>query len=143
MEYLDANNTLHPVEMGCYGLGLERTMASIVEQHHDDDGIIWPLSVAPYQVAIVIVSMKDEEQVRIANELYETLKAEGYDVLLDDRKERPGVKFKDMELIGIPYRITVGRGIAQGNVELRARGAHENEEVAIENVVTYLQDKLQ
>ncbi len=143
LEYLDANNTLHPVEMGCYGLGLERTMASIVEQHHDDDGIIWPLSVAPYQVAIVIVSMKDEEQVRIANELYETLKAEGYDVLLDDRKERPGVKFKDMELIGIPYRITVGRGIAQGNVELRARGAHENEEVAIENVVTYLQDKLQ
>ena len=118
-------------------------MASIVEQHHDDDGIIWPLSVAPYQVAIVIVSMKDEEQVRIANELYETLKAEGYDVLLDDRKERPGVKFKDMELIGIPYRITVGRGIAQGNVELRARGAHENEEVAIENVVTYLQNKLQ
>lgn len=143
LEYLDANNTLHPVEMGCYGLGLERTMASIVEQHHDDDGIIWPLSVAPYQVAIVIVSMKDEEQVRIANEFYETLKAEGYDVLLDDRKERPGVKFKDMELIGIPYRITVGRGIAQGNVELRARGAHENEEVAIENVVTYLQDKLQ
>lgn len=143
LEYLDANNTLHPVEMGCYGLGLERTMASIVEQHHDDDGIIWPLSVAPYQVAIVIVSMKDEEQVRIANELYETLKAEGYDVLLDDRKERPGVKFKDMELIGIPYRITVGRGIAQGNVELRARGAHENEEVAIENVVTYLQNKLQ
>ena len=143
LEYLDANNTLHPVEMGCYGLGLERTLASIVEQHHDDDGIIWPLSVAPYQVAIVIVSMKDEEQVRIANELYETLKAEGYDVLLDDRKERPGVKFKDMELIGIPYRITVGRGIAQGNVELRARGAHENEEVAIENVVTYLQDKLQ
>ena len=143
LEYLDANNTLHPVEMGCYGLGLERTLASIVEQHHDDDGIIWPLSVAPYQVAIVIVSMKDEEQVRIANELYETLKAEGYDVLLDDRKERPGVKFKVMELIGIPYRITVGRGIAQGNVELRARGAHENEEVAIENVVTYLQDKLQ
>lgn len=143
LEYLDANNTLHPVEMGCYGLGLERTMASIVEQHYDDDGIIWPLSVAPYQVAIVIVSMKDEEQVRIANELYETLKAEGYDVLLDDRKERPGVKFKDMELIGIPYRITVGRGIAQGNVELRARGAHENEEVAIENVVTYLQNKLQ
>ena len=143
LEYLDANNTLHPVEMGCYGLGLERTMASIVEQHHDDDGIIWPLSVAPYQVAIVIISMKDEEQVRIANELYETLKAEGYDVLLDDRKERPGVKFKDMELIGIPYRITVGRGIAQGNVELRARGAHENEEVAIENVVTYLQNKLQ
>ena len=141
LEYLDANNTLHPVEMGCYGLGLERTLASIVEQHHDDDGIIWPLSVAPYQVAIVIVSMKDEEQVRIANELYETLKAEGYDVLLDDRKERPGVKFKDMELIGIPYRITVGRGIAQGNVELRARGAHENEEVAIENVVTYLQNK--
>ena len=134
LEYLDKENKLHPVEMGCYGFGLERCMASIVEQHNDEAGILWPLSVAPYEVAIVIVSLKDEEQVRIANELYETLKAKGIDVLLDDRNERPGVKFKDMELIGIPYRITVGRGIKDGMVEFRARDAQANEDVEISEI---------
>lgn len=138
LEYLDANNQLHPVQMGCYGFGLERCMASIVEQHNDDAGIIWPLAVAPYQVAIVIVSMKDEEQVRIANELYHDLSAAGVEVLLDDRKERPGVKFKDMELIGIPYRITVGRGINEGMVEFRARTASENENIALSDIVEYV-----
>ena len=121
--------------MGCYGFGLERCMASIVEQHNDEQGIIWPVNVAPYVVAIVIVSMKDEEQVRIANELYDTLKAQGVDVVLDDRNERPGVKFKDMELVGIPYRITVGRGIKEGKVEFRARTADANEEVALDAIV--------
>lgn len=135
LEYLDKENKLHPVEMGCYGFGLERCMASIVEQHNDEQGIIWPVSVAPYTVAIVIVSMKDEEQIRIANELYETLKAQGVDVLLDDRNERPGVKFKDMELVGIPYRITIGRGIKEGKVEFRARTADANEEVALDAIV--------
>lgn len=140
LEYLDANNKLHPVQMGCYGFGLERCMASIVEQHYDDAGIVWPLSVAPYQVAIVIVSMKDEEQIRIANELYESLRDAGIDVLLDDRNERPGVKFKDMELIGIPYRITVGRGISEGNVEFRARTASENENIALNAVTEYIRN---
>lgn len=135
LEYLDKENKLHPVEMGCYGFGLERCMASIVEQHNDEQGIIWPVNVAPYVVAIVIVSMKDEEQVRIANELYDTLKAQGVDVVLDDRNERPGVKFKDMELVGIPYRITVGRGIKEGKVEFRARTADANEEVALDAIV--------
>ncbi len=134
LEYQDENNKLHPVTMGCYGFGLGRAMAAVVEQHHDDAGIIWPTSIAPYQVAIVIVSMKDEEQVRIANELYDELKACGIDVILDDRKERPGVKFKDMELIGIPYRITVGRGIKEGNVEFRARISSENEEISINDI---------
>lgn len=143
LEYLDKENKLHPVEMGCYGFGLERCMASIVEQHNDEYGIQWPVSVAPYEVAIVIVSMKDEEQIHIANELYDALKAKGIDVLLDDRNERPGVKFKDMELIGIPYRITVGRGIKEGKVEFRARTAQENEEVCLsdikEKIATLLQ----
>mgnify|MGYP000073833021 len=103
-------------------------MAAIVEQHNDASGIIWPASVAPYQVAIVVVAIKDEEQMRVATALYEELSAAGIDVVLDDRKERPGVKFKDMELIGIPYRITVGRGAVDGKVEFRARTASENEE---------------
>ena len=142
LEYQDVNNKLHPVQMGCYGFGLERCMAAIVEQHNDESGIIWPQSVAPFEVAIVIVSIKDEEQVRIANELYEAMKKAGIDVLLDDRKERPGVKFKDMELIGIPYRITVGRGIGEGVVEFRERTASENENVTIEEIVQVVKDKL-
>lgn len=143
LEYQDVDNKLHPVEMGCYGFGLERCMAAIVEQHNDEAGIIWPASVAPFEVAVVVVSNKDEEQMRIGNELYEALKKEGIDVLLDDRKERPGVKFKDMELIGIPYRITVGRGIKEGKVEFRARTAAENNEVALDEVITLIQKELQ
>lgn len=140
LEYLDANNQLHPAVMGCYGFGLERCMAAIVEQHNDEHGIIWPMAVAPYQVAIVIVSMKDEEQIRIANELYETLCTIGYDVLLDDRNERPGVKFKDLELIGIPVRITVGRGIADGKVEFRKRTDTQSEDIAIDEVIDVIKN---
>lgn len=143
LEYQDVDNKLHPVEMGCYGFGLERCMAAIVEQHNDEAGIIWPASVAPFEVAVVVVSNKDEEQMRIGNKLYGALKKEGIDVLLDDRKERPGVKFKDMELIGIPYRITVGRGIKEGKVEFRARTAAENNEVALDEVITLIQKELQ
>lgn len=143
LEYQDVDNKLHPVEMGCYGFGLERCMAAIVEQHNDEAGIIWPASVAPFEVAVVVVSNKDEEQMRIGKKLYGALKKEGIDVLLDDRKERPGVKFKDMELIGIPYRITVGRGIKEGKVEFRARTAAENNEVALDEVITLIQKELQ
>lgn len=142
LEYQDVNNKLHPVEMGCYGFGLERCMAAIVEQHNDASGIIWPASVAPFEVAVVVVSSKDEEQMRIGNELYEALKKEGVDVLLDDRKERPGVKFKDMELIGIPYRITVGRGIKDGNVEFRARTASESSDIALSEVIELVKKEL-
>ena len=143
LEYQDVDNKLHPVEMGCYGFGLERCMAAIVEQHNDEAGIIWPASVAPFEVAVVVVSSKDEEQMRIGNELYEALKKEGIDVLLDDRKERPGVKFKDMELIGIPYRITVGRGIQERKVEFRARTAAENREIALGEVIKLVKEELQ
>ncbi len=142
LEYQDENNKLHPVVMGCYGFGLERCMASIVEQHNDEAGIIWPVSVAPFTVAIVVVANKDEAQMRIGNELYEVLRKEGIDVLLDDRKERPGVKFKDMELIGIPYRITVGKGIKEGKVEFRERTALENQEISIEDAVAFIKEKL-
>ena len=133
LQYLDKDNQLQPVVMGSYGIGLERCMAAIVEQHNDEHGIIWPLSVAPFAVSIVIISLKDEQQCEAASQLYDQLRALGAEVLLDDRDERPGVKFKDMELIGIPYRITVGRGISEGKVELVSRADGTKREVALED----------
>ena len=133
LQYLDKDNQLQPVVMGSYGIGLERCMAAIVEQHNDEHGIIWPLSVAPFAVSIVIISMKDEQQCEAASQLYDQLRALGAEVLLDDRDERPGVKFKDMELIGTPYRITVGRGISEGKVELVSRADGTKREVALED----------
>lgn len=132
--YTDANNQLQPVWMGSYGIGLERCMAAVVEQHNDASGIIWPAEIAPFKLAIVPVSAKDEQQVSIANALYEYCQSKKYDVLLDDRNERPGVKFKDMELIGIPYRITVGRGIQNGNVEFVTRANGEKTEISLEDI---------
>jgi len=132
--YTDANNQLQPVWMGSYGIGLERCMAAVVEQHNDASGIIWPAEIAPFKLAIVPVSAKDEQQVSIANALYEYCQSKKYDVLLDDRNERPGVKFKDMELIGIPYRITVGRGIQNGNVEFVTRANGEKTEISLDDI---------
>lgn len=132
--YTDANNQLQPVWMGSYGIGLERCMAAVVEQHHDDAGIIWPEEIAPFKWAIVLVSSKDEMQVKISEELYAYCKEKGYDVLFDDRNERPGVKFKDMELIGIPHRITVGRGAKDGIVEVVDRKTQTKQEVSIEEI---------
>ena len=125
--YTDTNNKLQPVVMGSYGLGPGRVMAALVEQKHDENGIIWPVSVAPYKVAVVIINNKFEDQVKLANELYDTFKAQGIDVILDDRDERAGVKFKDMDLIGVPVRITVGKLAGEGKVEYKLRTAQEAE----------------
>ena len=125
--YTDANNQLQPVWMGSYGIGLERCMAAVADQHHDDFGIKWPVEIAPFRLAIVPVSLKDEEQVKIANDLYEYC------------NERPGVKFKDMELIGVPYRITVGRGIKEGKLEWTDRYTGEKTEIAIEDVYSEIE----
>ncbi len=141
LQYLDSNNKLQDVWMGSYGIGPARAMAALCEQNIDENGINWPKDIAPFQVAIVIISMKDEKQVEIANQIYNSLKAKGIDVLLDDRDERPGVKFKDMELIGIPYRITVGKGIQDGNVEFKARTS-DKEDIKIEDVVQKVLDEL-
>lgn len=141
LQYTDANNQLQDVWMGSYGIGPARAMAAIAEQKADENGINWPVNVAPYSIAIVIISTKDEQQVKIANELYDSLRNEGIDVLLDDRDERPGVKFKDMELIGIPYRITVGKGIVDGNVEFKSR-VGEKEDVAISDIVNKVKEIL-
>lgn len=142
LQYLDKNNKLQPVVMGSYGIGLERCMAAVVEQHNDEHGIIWPISIAPYSVSIVIISMKDEKQKQAAEEMYEALENAGIEVLLDDRDERPGVKFKDMELIGIPYRVTVGRGIADGKVELVDRSSNEKIEISVEDCIERLKNAL-
>ncbi len=119
--YSDVNNEKKPVIMGSYGLGIGRAMAAIVEQKHDDFGILWPISVAPYKVAIVPLDTKNEEMMKAANDLYDRLNAAGIDTLMDDREERPGVKFKDMDLIGIPMRVTFGKAFKDHQVEFKLR----------------------
>ena len=133
-KFIDEDGKEKPFIMGCYGIGVTRTVASIIEQHHDENGIIWPLEVAPYHVSVVAVNSKDEDQMRIATEIYEELRAIGVDALLDDRKERAGVKFKDSELMGIPMRVTVGKKIGDGEVEFKLRAGGENETIKIEEV---------
>ncbi|NME83976.1 proline--tRNA ligase [Clostridium sp. SM-530-WT-3G] len=131
--FIDEDGKEKPFVMGCYGIGVTRTMASIIEQHHDENGIIWPLAVAPYHVSVIPVNVKDEEQVRVANELYDELISMGVEALLDDRNERAGVKFKDSELMGIPMRVTVGKKIGDGEVEFKLRDG-EMEVVKISDV---------
>ncbi len=133
--YADEKQQEHPIQMGCYGIGVTRTLAAIVEQHHDDDGIIWPVSVAPYHVIITLVKPQDEAQAAAAQKIYDELQAAGVEVLLDDRKERPGVKFKDADLIGIPIRITVGRLASEGKVEYKLRREQDKTEVTIEEAI--------
>lgn len=138
--YLDQTGTEQPMVMGCYGIGISRVLSAIVEQHHDDNGILWPASVSPYQVHIIQVSAKDETQTAAALQLAQQLEAEGIEVLLDDRDERPGVKFKDADLMGIPYRITVGKYAGEGKVEYKERFLQQGAELisleeAVERVV--------
>lgn len=133
--YKDENQEEKPIVMGCYGIGVSRTMAAIVEQHHDENGIIWPMSVAPYHVIISLVKPGDETQAKVAEDIYEQLCAAGVEVMLDDRDERPGVKFKDADLLGIPVRITVGRGAADGVVEYKLRRDVEKEELPVAEAI--------
>jgi len=119
--FLDEEGKENPMVMGCYGIGINRTMAAVIEQHHDDHGIRWPAAVAPYAALVVPVMVTDPVQRQVAEALYERLRDAGLDVLLDDRDERPGVKFKDADLVGIPLRLTVGRKAADGLVEYKER----------------------
>ena len=128
--YLDAEGRERPIEMGCYGIGISRLMAAAVEQNHDANGIIWPLSIAPFQLVLLPINYNDEATREAADSLYEELQRRGVEVLLDDRDERPGVKFKDADLIGIPLRITIGaKGLQKGSLELRWR--HEGKAIEI------------
>ena len=135
LQYADVDNKLQDVWMGSYGIGLGRTMAAIVEQNHDDKGIIWPENIAPFKYIILIMSSKDETQNKVANELYDKLMSNGIEAILDDRDERPGVKFNDAELIGIPYRITVGKKAGEGIVEFKHRTAEKAEEITIDELL--------
>lgn len=129
--YTDQDNQLKPVVMGCYGIGIARILAAYVEQHHDDNGIMFSNELAPYDVAIVIANAKDDVQVALAEEIYRELQSRGLEVLLDNRDLRAGVKFKDMDLIGIPKRITVGRKASEGIVEYKERNSSDVLEVEV------------
>jgi prolyl-tRNA synthetase len=127
-----------PLVMGCYGLGVSRLAQSAIEQSHDKDGMIWPVAIAPYHVIISVPNVKDDAQMAVAEQLYATLNQAGIETLLDDRDERAGVKFKDADLVGIPFRLVTGRGIAEGKVELVKRATKETTNLDIDAVVDYL-----
>ena len=133
--YLDENGKTQPYIMGCYGIGISRTAAAAVEAHYDEHGIKWPISIAPYHVVIVPVNVNDELQMKVANEMYEKLISSAVEVVLDDRDERAGVKFKDADLIGFPFRITVGKTITDGLVEFKVRETEEVTTITPEDAV--------
>lgn len=136
---LDENGRQLPIIMGCYGIGVSRLLSAIVEQHSDENGIVWPRSIAPFDVHVIPVNVKKEEQVELSEKVTELLENAGYKVLVDDRKERPGVKFADSDLIGIPARITVGKRAAEGIVEIKLRRTGETLEVKLDELLNSLQ----
>ena len=138
LNYSDEFNNLKPVVMGSYGIGLGRCMAAVVEQHNDDKGIIWPDAIAPFKTSIVIVNTKDEIQNTVANDLYDELMKNNIDTILDDRNERLGVKLNDMDLIGVPYRIVVGKRASEGIIELKRRDSDENLEIKVSKILEYI-----
>ena len=138
--FIDEDGKEKPFVMGCYGIGVTRTMASVIEQNNDENGIIWPLAIAPYQVNVIPVNIKDENQMKVASELYEQLKTTGAVVVLDDRNERAGVKFKDSDLMGVPMRITVGKKVNDGEVEFKLRTS-EVVNVKIEDVLNKVREE--
>lgn len=139
---LDENGRSKPMIMGCYGIGVSRVMAAIAEQYNDEKGFVWPANIAPYHIHLIAVNMKNEEQASLSEELYRSMKKAGYEVLLDDRIERPGVKFADADLIGLPIRITVGKKASEGIVELKVRKTGEMEEVHINDLQSIISAKI-
>lgn len=142
LTYLDKNNKPQYVQMGCYGIGTARCISAIVEQNHDDKGIVWPKEVAPFRVAIVVINTKNEKQMKAAEELYNDLTALNIDTLLDDRDERPGVKFNDMDLIGIPVRITIGNKIEDDIIEIKTRNGKVDKTIKLEELEETLKEVL-
>lgn len=139
----DVDGNSHPIVMGSYGIGVERNMAAVIETHHDERGMVWPVSIAPFEVVITVLRPDDDAAREASETLYGQLTAAGIEVLLDDRAERPGVKFADAELIGIPWRITVGpRGVAAGKVELTERASMETTEPGLDEVVALVSENV-
>jgi prolyl-tRNA synthetase len=134
--FLDAEGKETPAEMGCYGIGVTRIVAAAIEQSHDKDGIVWPVPLSPYEVAVLDLQQDDQNVVATATRIYDELTAAGVEVLYDDRNERAGVKFKDADLIGLPFRIAVGKkGLAEGVVEVKRRNGTEVRKMKIDEVV--------
>ncbi|WP_456465629.1 proline--tRNA ligase [Desulfurobacterium sp.] len=133
--FVDENGKEKPMVMGCYGIGVTRVMAAAVEQNYDEWGIIWPVAIAPFEVEVIPVNVKNSQQMEIAERIYKELVSKGIDVLMDDRDERAGFKFKDADLIGIPYQIIVGRKVSEGVVEVKIRRTGEKREVPVEQAV--------
>ena len=137
-QILDENGRQKPIIMGCYGIGVSRLLSAIVEQHCDEHGMIWPKEIAPFDIHVVPINMKKAEQAKLAQELTATLEAAGYSVLVDDRNERPGVKFADSDLIGLPVRITVGKKASEGIVEIKLRQSGETVEIKQDELLNTL-----
>ena len=131
--FLDAGEQLHPIIMGCYGIGINRILAALIETNYDKAGIIWPVALAPYEVIVIPVNVMEPESRRVGEELHDALESAGIDVLLDDRDQRAGVKFKDADLIGLPLRVVIGeRGLKQGKIEVKWRWDEKPEMIDLE-----------
>jgi prolyl-tRNA synthetase len=141
--YLDENGTEQVIEMGCYGIGVGRTAAAAIEQNHDENGIIWPVPIAPFQVILLSLDPGKEEIHAVAEKIYDDLIQAGVEVLFDEREERPGVKFKDADLLGMPLRVTVGgRGVKEGVAELKERATGKEQKIPLEKVVKAVEEFL-
>jgi prolyl-tRNA synthetase len=141
--FLDAEGTERTIVMGCYGIGVTRMVAAVIEQRHDENGIQWPFSVAPYHVHVVPVNVKDERTRTTGESVYEGLVAAGVETLLDDRDERPGIKFKDADLLGMPLRVTVGeKGLRDGVVEIRDRSTGSTDRVPVGEAVEAIRGRV-
>ncbi|MBU8906977.1 proline--tRNA ligase [Desertibacillus haloalkaliphilus] len=139
--FLDENGKAQPMIMGCYGIGVSRTVAAIVEQSHDENGLVWPKEVTPFDIHLVAINSKNADQKELADQLYEQLRQDRFDVLYDDRPERAGVKFKDSDLLGLPIRVGVGKRAAEGIVEVKLRKSGEMFEVEVSNLKAFLEEQ--
>jgi prolyl-tRNA synthetase len=137
---LDAEGKQVPIVMGSYGIGVERILSAAIEQNHDADGIVWPKAIAPFDAVVTVTNIKQKEMAEAGERLYDELRRAGLEVLLDDRDERAGVKFKDADLVGIPLRITVGKKVADGNVELFERASKRSTDVGLDEVAAKVQE---
>lgn len=137
--FLDNQGKAQPLIMGCYGIGISRTLSAIVEQNNDDNGIIWPKSVTPFDLHLITINPKKDDQRELGDQLYDQLNGQ-FDILYDDRKERAGVKFNDADLIGLPMRVVVGKRAEEGIVEVKQRLNGESEEIHVNDLENYLKD---
>lgn len=141
-QFTNEEGTREDILMGCYGIGVSRVLMAIIEQNNDDKGIIWPKALAPFDVHMIVIDPKNENQAKLSNQLEKELNQKKIDVLVDERKERPGVKFTESDLIGIPIRITIGKNIDKGFVEVKFRNKEEKIEVKIEEVISFIESKI-